>query len=101
MGIAQILMGWPAIIASLILAGVGIFIYRPAYLIAACVLSLGFALYLTLLPIPAFKLLGLLLPLFLLGGALAVHRRIAWVAWLLLLPQAAITLHFGIGMLMQ
>ncbi|MDI6710982.1 MAG: hypothetical protein QME76_09950 [Bacillota bacterium] len=84
------LLFWPAITLSLILAGAGIVWRRPVLLITGAVLSLPFSYYLFMTP--RFHLIGPLLPLCLLGGALAVHRRRPWPAWLLL---AAVAGFFG------
>lgn len=88
MWIFQIIMGWPAIIASLTVSAIGIRRGRLALVAAGGLVGAGFALYLSMTP--RFHSMGLLLPLFHLGAAWAVHRRLTWLAWLMLLPFAAI-----------
>lgn len=84
MPLLQMIMGWPAITASLVLAVAGILQRRPSLVVPAGILSIGFAWYFSMTP--RFRAMGLLIPLLLFGAAWAVSRRLAWVAWVLLAP---------------
>jgi len=49
--LAQVIMGWPAIMSSLLVSVIGIVSKRPAFLVAGAVLCLGFAWYLRAWPL--------------------------------------------------
>ncbi|HHW42848.1 MAG TPA: hypothetical protein GXX25_03385 [Desulfotomaculum sp.] len=84
MTIAEIFMGWPAIISSLFFAAAGIIRRRPAYLVLAAVLLLGITLYLA--GTPRFRFTGILLPISFPAAAVVVHRRKIWLAIILVSP---------------
>ncbi|MDJ1421997.1 MAG: hypothetical protein M5U10_08790 [Candidatus Methanoperedens sp.] len=94
-----LLTGWPGIITSLAISVAGIRRKNPAWLIAGAILAVPFSWYLSQTPL--FKHVGLLLPLFQLGAAVAVHKRVTWLAWLLLMPFAGIAGWLGMVVLMQ
>ena len=91
--LAQIFMGWPAILGSLLVSSLGVYGRRPALCVAGAVLSLGFAWYLTALPAVIFKLAGYSLPLFHLAAMVFVRQGRGRIAGLLLLPHAAIVFY--------
>lgn len=95
--IFQILIGWPAILSSLFISICGIIMRRPYLLIIGAILICGFAWYLTALPATIFNLLGYSLPLLHLVAMHFVGRGLRWAAGLLLLPQIAITMYFGVA----
>lgn len=79
-----LLVGWPAIVATLILAGVGLFKNNYRLLVAAAVLAFPFSWYLSGFPIlrsPAF-----LLPLLLFGSGYFMSRGREMLAWLVAIP---------------
>jgi hypothetical protein len=79
-----LLVGWPAIVATLILAGVGLFKNNYRLLVAAAVLAFPFSWYLSGFPIirsPVF-----LLPLLLFGSGYFMSRGREMLAWLLAIP---------------
>lgn len=94
-------MLWLAIWGSLFISIVGIIIRRPYFLVFGAILSLGFAWYLTMLPLILFKLIGYTLPLFHLTAMFFVLRGDRSMAGLLLIPNLAIAVYFGIGVLFE
>ncbi|HYG57260.1 MAG TPA: hypothetical protein VD902_04265 [Symbiobacteriaceae bacterium] len=99
--LAIIFMGWPAILTSLLASAVGIGLKRPGFLVLGAVLSLGFAWYLTAWPNVVFDVVGYSLPLTHLAGALAVNRKMRWLAAILLIPHAAIAAYLAAVVLSQ
>lgn len=99
--LAQIFIGWPAILGSLALSATGIARKQPAWLIGGAVLVLGFAWYLSAWPLPIAKALGYALPFLHVGAAVAVQRGNTTIAWLLLLPHAAVAAVLGFIVLTQ
>jgi hypothetical protein len=81
--LVQIIFGWPAIIASILLSIAGVALKRPAFLVAAGIIGIPFAAYLT----AGSRVPGLLLPLCQLGSAYAVKREMTRIAWLLSAPM--------------
>jgi hypothetical protein len=80
----SLLVGWPAIVVTLILAAVGLIRNNYQYLLAAAILAFPFSWFLSGFPIirsPAF-----LLPLLLLGSSYAMFRTREMLAWLLAIP---------------
>ena len=74
-----LLVGWPAILVTVILAVIGLI--RSNYRFLAAILALPFSWYLSGFPVirsPIF-----LLPLFLLGSAYARYRDREMLAWIL------------------
>ncbi len=79
-----LLVGWPAIVATLILAGAGLFKNNYRFLVAAAILSFPFSWYLSGFPVirsPAF-----LLPLLLFGSGYFMSRGREMLAWLVAIP---------------
>jgi len=76
--------GWPAIVATIILAIIGLLRSNYKFLVAAAVLAVPFSWFLSGFPYvrsPAF-----LLPVLLLGSAYFMYRDIPMVSWLLAVP---------------
>lgn len=90
-----IFLFWPALILSLVTSGVGIRRRAPGFLLLGAALSLPAALYLG--ATPRFGLLGILLPMCHVGGAVALARRLPWVAALSLLAFAGIIVWLGVS----
>ena len=79
-----LLVGWPAIIATLILATIGLLKRDYRFLVGAAILAFPFSWYLSGFPIvrsPAF-----LLPVLLFGAGFAMNRGREMIAWLLAVP---------------
>ena len=82
--ILAIFLGWPAIVGTVILAGIGLFRNDYRFLLAGAVLALPFSWFLSGFPIirsPAF-----LMPAFLFCSAWAMRRGREMLAWLLAVP---------------
>ena len=78
------LVGWPAIVVTIILALLGLIRSDYRFLVAAAILAFPFAWYLSGFPIirsPAF-----LLPLLLFSSGFAMNRGREMIAWLLAIP---------------
>ena len=78
------LVGWPAIVVTLILATIGLLKRDYRFLVAAAILAFPFSWYLSGFPLirsPAF-----LLPLLLFTAAFAMNRGREMIAWLLAVP---------------
>jgi hypothetical protein len=82
--LVQIVFGWPAIIVSLLLTLAGLIWKRFWLLIVAAVIFFPFSLYLS--GFPSVRVLGLFLPVFQLGAAIAVRARKLPLAWVLASP---------------
>lgn len=79
-----LLVGWPGIIATVILAIIGLLKRDYRFLVGAAVLSFPFSWYLSGFPViqsPAF-----LLPLLLFFSGFAMNRGREMIAWLLAIP---------------
>jgi hypothetical protein len=95
--LVQIIFGWPAIIASILLSIFGVWSSKPAFLVAAGIIGIPFAAYLaasTLLP-------ALLLPGFHFGSAYAVKRQKTLLAWLLIVPMVIVSVMLAYVVLNQ
>ena len=79
----QMIFGWPAIITAILLSIAGVWLKRPAFLVAAGIVGLPFAVYMTAgYHTPAF-----VFTLFQFGSAFAVKRQKALFAWVLITPM--------------
>jgi hypothetical protein len=79
-----LLVGWPGIIATLILGTIGLLRRDYRFLVGAAILAFPFSWYLSGFPIiqsPAF-----LLPLLLFASGFAMNRGREMIAWLLAIP---------------
>lgn len=83
-----IVFGWPAVIVTLLLSVAGIARKKPVLLVIATIVVAPFSFY--LMGSPRFGLVGLMIPLCLLGSSIAVHRRYMALAWLLLVPFVSV-----------
>ena len=81
----QIIFGWPAIIASILLSVVGVWLQKPVLLVVGGIVCLPFTYYLS-----GFRTPAVILPLFQFGSAYAVSRQKILFAWLLLAPLVII-----------
>lgn len=93
------IMGWPGILASLALSLAGIARQQPVALLIGAVLAVPYAWYLNAFPL--FSGVGLVLPLFQLGAALAMYHGRRWLASLCLLPFISITSWLALVVLTQ
>jgi hypothetical protein len=81
--------GWPPVIVAVGLTIAGMLRKRPTYLFVAAAIVLPFGAYLA--ATPGFAWGGLLVPLSLAAAALAQKYQRAALAWVLLIPFAAMT----------
>lgn len=79
----QMVFGWPAIITSILLSIAGVWLKKPAVLVAAGIVGLPFALYMT----AGYHMPALILPLFQFGSAFAITRQKMLFAWLFITPM--------------
>lgn len=80
----SLLVGWPAIVATLILAALGLIRNNYRFLLAAAIIAFPFSWFLSGFPVlrsPAF-----LLPLLLFGSSYAMFRTREMLAWFLAIP---------------
>jgi len=94
--ILLLLVGWPAILVTLILAAIGLLRSNHRLLVLAAILAFPFSWYISGFPVirtPAF-----LLPLLLFSAGYAMNRRREMLAWLLAIPYflAVILLLFAV-----
>jgi hypothetical protein len=82
--LVRIFIGWPAIIATLLVSTAGMVWKRYWLLLVGALLFFPFSLYLS--GLPATRGLGLFLPVFQLGAALAVRARKYPLAWVMVSP---------------
>ena len=79
-----LLVGWPAILTTLILAVIGLIRNNYLFLLAAAILAFPFSWYLS--GFPSIRSLWFLLPLLLFGSSYLMFRGREMLAWLLAVP---------------
>jgi hypothetical protein len=80
----SLLVGWPAILATVVLALIGLIKNQYRFLLAAAILAFPFAWFLSGFPViqsPAF-----LLPVLLFGSSYFMFRGREMIAWLAAIP---------------
>jgi len=92
----QIIFGWPAIITSILLSVVGVWLKKPVLLVVAGVVCIPFTYYLS-----GFRTPAVILPLFQFGSAYAVARQKELIAGLLLAPLVIIAVFLAYAVLSQ
>ena len=75
------LVGWPAIIVTVILAIIGLIKRNYRFLVGAAILAFPFSWYLS--GFPLIRSLTFLLPLLPFGAGFALHRDHEMTAWIL------------------
>ena len=80
-----IVFGWPAVITSILLSIAGVWLKRPALLIAAGVVCIPFTYFLS-----GYRTSAVILPLFQFGSAYAITRQKNLLAWLLDVPLVVV-----------
>jgi hypothetical protein len=83
----QIIFGWPAIIASILLSIAGVWLKKPALLVAGGIVCIPFTYYIS----SGFRLPTLVLPLFQFGSAYAIQRQKYLLAGLLIAPLVIVS----------
>jgi len=84
--LAQIFIGSPGMLSSLFISLFGIYYKRPYYLVIGSLLSIGFAWYLTALPLLLYNVLGYFLPLSHLLAIVFLRINKNWGYFLVVLP---------------
>jgi hypothetical protein len=79
-----LLVGWPAIIITVIFAGMGLFKRDYRFLVWAAILAFPYSWYLS--GFPAIRSLVFLLPVLPFASAFALYRDHEMIAWLLAVP---------------
>ena len=79
-----LLVGWPAIVITLILAITGLLRSDYRFLVAAAILAFPFAWYLS--GFPAVRSPAFLLPLLLFGSGYLMYKQREMLAWFVAIP---------------
>ena len=79
-----LLVGWPAILITVILVGAGLFRRNYRYLLWAAILAFPYSWYQS--GFPAIRSFIFLLPLFPFSAAFAMYRDREMLAWILAIP---------------
>jgi hypothetical protein len=79
-----LLVGWPAIVTTLILAVIGLLRNNYRFLLGAAILAFPFSWYLS--GFPSVRSPVFLLPLFLFGSSYLMFREREMLAWLTAVP---------------
>lgn len=83
----SLLVGWPAILVTVILAVIGLVRNKHQFLYAAAIIAFPFSWFLSGLPVVTFPaILLILVPALLFGSSYAMHRGREMFAWLLAVP---------------
>ena len=83
----SLLVGWPAILVSVILTVLGLVRRTHPFLYAAAIIAFPFSWFLSGLPVVTFPaVLLLFVPALLFGSSYAMSRGREMVAWLLAVP---------------
>ncbi|RFB13530.1 hypothetical protein DZB84_16285 [Bacillus sp. HNG] len=90
---------WPFMIGSLILSIFAIRLKKPSLLVISSILILPMALYLA--ATPRFEIWGLIFPLFYVGAAVSLAKRIKWLSILLIAPNFILIGWIGFSVMNQ
>jgi len=93
------LLGWPALLASIFLSVAGIAYRKPTWLAVAAVIVVPITFYLAASPIPGWP--ASVMPLALAGAAIAVRGRHIKSAWFLLSPLAGLSSWLAVAVMSQ
>ena len=80
----NLLVGWPAIVVTLILAVIGLLRNNYRFLLGAAILAFPFSWFLS--GFPFIRSLWFLLPVFLFGSSYLMFRGREMLAWLIAVP---------------
>ncbi len=97
--LAAVFFGWTAILAALIVSGVGLILKRWGWLLVGGALMLPPAWLFS--GYPAIRGAAFLLPLLLFAAALALWKRKFFLAWLLYLPVITAIAWLAVSVLLQ
>ncbi|THE10769.1 hypothetical protein E1I69_17650 [Bacillus timonensis] len=90
---------WPFMISSLILSILAVRLKKPSMLVISSILLLPMALYLA--ATPRFEIWGLVFPLFYVGAAVSLAKRIKWLSLLLIAPNFILIGWIGFSVMNQ
>jgi hypothetical protein len=93
------LFGWPAVLASILVAAVGIMVKRAFVVLVGAALAMPFLFYLT--GTPRFGLSAPVIAVLYLGAVYAVARLRRWIAWVLWLVFLAFAVWIAASVLFQ
>lgn len=93
------LLFWPCMIASLVFAIYALILKKENFLFISASLILPLSLYLA--ATPRFEVWGLVFPLFYIGAALTLKRKMTWPAILLIAPNFILMAWLGFVVLTQ
>lgn len=91
------LLFWPFMILAVVVAITAIMRKKPLFLVIASILILPLSLYLA--ATPRFEWWGLIFPLFYLGAAYSLAKKILWLSILLVIPNLFLIGWLGIGVI--
>jgi hypothetical protein len=94
--LVQIIFGWPAIITSILLSIVGVWLKKPILLVVAGMVCIPFTYYLS-----GFRTPAVILPLFQFGSAIAIARQKSLIAGLLVAPLILVAIFLAYAVLTQ
>jgi hypothetical protein len=97
--LAIIFIGWPGIVSSLVISLVGLIIRKHSFLLIGALLAVPFSWYIGMTPL--LKYWGLGIPLFQVGSAIAIKRKVFWLSWLLILPYTSLVVWLAISVLTE
>jgi hypothetical membrane protein len=101
--LASLFLGWPAILATVVLALIGLFRRDYRFLVIAAILAVPFSWALSGLPVVSFPAcLSSFMPLLLFTSGFLIYRQNEMVAWILaivffLMILLLLVTLFGIG----
>jgi hypothetical protein len=90
---------WPFMIASLFLTILGIRMKKSKLLVISSILILPLSLYLA--ATPRFDVWGLIFPIFFVGAAVSLKKKIMWLTILLIAPNFLLIGWLGVAVLNQ
>ncbi len=97
--LTAVIFGWPAMLLSLLMAGIGLVWKRWPWLLASTVLVIPPAWLFS--GYPSIRWSAFFLPILLLASAIAVRARKYSLAWLLVFPVVAAMTWLAILVLLQ
>jgi hypothetical protein len=88
--VVTLFFGWPAILASVVISGMGLFRNKYQFLVVAAVLAFGPCWFLSGFPVVSSPVF--LAPLFLFGAGFLLSRGHEMLCWLVALPYYLLVL---------
>lgn len=98
-GLARMLIGWPGIIAAIVLVSFGIYSKRIWLIILGTIFAIPISWYLG--STPKFRYIMYALPIFFVGSALAIKFGKNILAWIFTLPYVGVVVWLGFTVVFQ